>query len=263
MFARVIDKNVEIDRRSIDRIPAIDRIDALSSQLRNTCVDEKSAARRSCSFAHAALRCTAVPRAKQPKDRERAARAAGSRFARVAGMRAATVPYVVSYVVSGFSRTFLIFVITAALTGCSDPQPSMTAAEQPGKLVSDDTAISDPHASAAHGDHTPRHGGIVYMKGDLHFEVVLSRSGHHRVYFSDAARAELPAATASEVSLTISNGEGREETVKAEVDEAGESWIAAAKTIPGGDSTVRVAFVVAAEPYWIDVPYIQVVGGRW
>jgi hypothetical protein len=136
----------------------------------------------------------------------------------------------------------------------------MTAAEQSGKLAPDETAISDPHSSPAHGDHTPRHGGIVYMKGDLHFEVVLSRSGTHRVYFSDAARAELPAATASEVSLTIFSG-GREETVKAEVDEAGESWIASAKTITGGDSMVRVAFVVGAEPYWIDVPYVEVVGG--
>ena len=114
-----------------------------------------------------------------------------------------------------------------------------------------------------HGDHTPRHGGIVYMKGDLHFEVVLNRSGLHRIYFSDAARAELPASTASEVSLTISSGSGREETVKAEVDEAGESWVASARTMAGGDATVRVAFVVGAEPYWIDVPYIEVAGSRW
>lgn len=155
----------------------------------------------------------------------------------------------------------LIFVVAVASIGCSDPQPSLTAAEQSAKAPSDETAMSDPHGSAAHGDHTPRHGGIVYMKGDLHFEVVLSQSGRHRIYFSDAARAELPASTASEVSLTISNGAGREETVKAEVDEAGESWIASATTITGGDSTVRVAFVVDAEPYWIDVPYIQVVGG--
>jgi hypothetical protein len=157
---------------------------------------------------------------------------------------------------------FLVVVIAAASTGCSDPQPSLTAAEQSGTQASHEAAVSDPHSSAAHGNHTPRHGGVVYMKGDLHFEVVLSRSGTHRVYFSDAARAELPAATASEVSLTISSGGGREETVKAEVDEAGESWVASARTMAGADATVRVAFVVGAEPYWIDVPYVEVVGGR-
>ena len=170
---------------------------------------------------------------------------AGSHLARMVRMRAAFV---------------VVVVITAASTGCADPQPSLTPAEQSGKLASDKTTFSDPHSSAAHGDHTPRHGGIVYMKGDLHFEVVLSRSGQHRIYFSDAARADLPAATASEVSLTISSGSGREETVKAKVDEAGESWVASARTA-GGDATVRIAFVVGAEPYWIDVPYIEVVGG--
>lgn len=95
------------------------------------------------------------------------------------------------------------------------------------------------------------------MKGDLHFEVVLSRAGAHRVYFSDAARAELPAATASDVTLTLSNGEAPAETLKAEVDESGESWIATGSPLKGADVTARVAFVVDDEPYWIDVPYIE------
>ena len=68
-------------------------------------------------------------------------------------------------------------------------------------------APATDHATGAHGDHTPHHGGTVYMNGDLHFEVVLHRDGNHRLYFSDAARAELPAATASEVTLTFSSGE--------------------------------------------------------
>ena len=99
------------------------------------------------------------------------------------------------------------------------------------------------------------------MKGDLHFEVVLSRSGTHRIYFSDAARAALPAATASDVSLTISAGSGREETLRAEVDETGESWVAIGRPPSGADATVRVAFVVGEEPYWIDVPFVEAVGG--
>jgi hypothetical protein len=95
------------------------------------------------------------------------------------------------------------------------------------------------------------------MKGNLHFEVVISRSGKHRVYFSDATRADLPAATASEVTLTFSNGEGAAETVRAEVDENGESWIAAGTPLKGSEGTARLAFVVYGEPYWIDVPYIE------
>ncbi len=99
------------------------------------------------------------------------------------------------------------------------------------------------------------------MKGDLHFEVVLSRSGTHRIYFSDAARAALPAATASDVSLTISGGSEAEEALKAEVDEAGESWVVTTKSMKRADATVRVAFVVGDEPYWIDVPFIELVAG--
>jgi hypothetical protein len=95
------------------------------------------------------------------------------------------------------------------------------------------------------------------MNGDLHFEVVLNRTGTHRVYFSDATRAELPAATASEVTLTLSSGEGSAETLKAEVDESGESWIAAGLPLKGHDITARVAFVIDTEPYWIDVPYLE------
>ena len=41
------------------------------------------------------------------------------------------------------------------------------------------------------------------MDGDLHFEVVLGRSGEHRLYFSDAMREELPAATAAGVTVTV------------------------------------------------------------
>ena len=101
------------------------------------------------------------------------------------------------------------------------------------------------------------------MNGDLHFEIVLSRDGNHRLYFSDAMRAELPAATASDVTLTFSSGEGPGDTLKAEVDGNGESWIAKGAPltlIKGAEVTARVAFVVNDEPYWIDVPYIEAAG---
>ena len=96
------------------------------------------------------------------------------------------------------------------------------------------------------------------MNGNLHFEVVLRRDGNHRLYFSDAARAALPAATASEVTLTFSSGESPGHMLSAEVDGNGESWIIKGSPPTGADVTARVGFVVDDEPYWIDVPYIDV-----
>ena len=58
-------------------------------------------------------------------------------------------------------------------------------------------------SSMEHGDHNPHHGGVVYMYDDMHYEVVLDPAGHHRIYFSDATRADLPASAASRVTLTL------------------------------------------------------------
>jgi hypothetical protein len=98
------------------------------------------------------------------------------------------------------------------------------------------------------------------MKGDLHYEVVVDRSGReHHLYFSDAVREDLPASVASSASLTI-RGEGEpEETIPLQIDSTGESWIGSGRAVAELGSgrnmiTVRVAFTVANDPYWIDVP---------
>jgi hypothetical protein len=41
------------------------------------------------------------------------------------------------------------------------------------------------------------------MYGDLHYEVVLNPRGEHRIYFSDAQRAELPASVTSDVTIAV------------------------------------------------------------
>lgn len=94
------------------------------------------------------------------------------------------------------------------------------------------------------------------MRGDLHFEVVFDGGGRHRVFFSDAVRAELPAAIASGVTLTVSGTTMPSETLKARVDDNGESWIVEGSPLRGANVVARVSFVVAGEPYWIDVPFI-------
>ena len=60
-----------------------------------------------------------------------------------------------------------------------------------------------------HDDHSPRHGGLVMMLGDLHYEVVLDPEGEHRVYFTNELRDDLPPDIASEVTVTVQSPGGR------------------------------------------------------
>jgi hypothetical protein len=119
-------------------------------------------------------------------------------------------------------------------------------------------AASTPAAGGTvpHGDHNPHFGGLVLMNGDLHFEVVLDRNGGARVYFSDATRNELPAATASEVTVTITRTSQAPEIVALHIDESGESWVGRGSPVADPpEATVRVAYTSHGKPYFIDVPY--------
>jgi hypothetical protein len=122
------------------------------------------------------------------------------------------------------------------------PATAQTAASQP------------PSPAIPHGDHNPRFGGVVYMDGDLHFEVVLGRDGRHRVYFSDAMRNELPAATASEVTLTVSQQGRAPEEIHLAIDDTGEVWAGQGHRIETADASARVAYVIRGRPFFIDVP---------
>jgi hypothetical protein len=114
-----------------------------------------------------------------------------------------------------------------------------------------------PGGAVPHGDHNPHHGGIVMMKGnDLHYEVVLDPAGRdHRVYFTDAVREDLPATVASEVVLTIKRPSAADERIPLRIDDAGESWVGHGQPVASRASTsVRVAFSIRGEAYWIDLP---------
>jgi hypothetical protein len=144
----------------------------------------------------------------------------------------------------------LAFASAILVTCVSCSSQSQSAAP----VETDDAA--NTHAASPHGNHDPRHGGMVFMKGDLHFEVVLSPNGTHRIFFSDAVRAELPASMASEVTVSFSNGESATETLSGEIDDSGESWVVSGSPLKGKDITARVSFVVGNEAYWIDIPYM-------
>ena len=111
-------------------------------------------------------------------------------------------------------------------------------------------------ATIPHMDHSPRHGGLVLMRGDTHFEVVLNRvEGDCRVYFTDATRAELPASFASRVEIGLATMDGNRQDVPFQVDADGKTWVGRLKMTGDPQAIVRVTYVARGEqPYWIDVP---------
>jgi hypothetical protein len=119
------------------------------------------------------------------------------------------------------------------------------------------TAAATPAGGAAvpHGDHNPHFGGLVLMNGELHFEVVLGRDGSARVYFSDATRNELPAATASGVTITVTTTSKAPETIALQIDESGESWTGRGHPVTEPDATARITYTARGKPYFIDVPF--------
>lgn len=112
-------------------------------------------------------------------------------------------------------------------------------------------------AAMPHGDHSPHHGGIVMMKGEMHYEVVLDPAGRtDQLFFTDATRQDLPASIASTAALTIHRPDGSDEPIPLQIDESGESWTGSGRPVADPDkTTVRVAFTVSDEPYWIDLPF--------
>lgn len=146
----------------------------------------------------------------------------------------------------------LVPAILLAAVACSSPRQEPAAAPASPKPVdSQHAGITTPH-----GDHSPHHGGLVLMSGELHYEVVLDPGGKHAVWFSDAVREALPASVASKVEMTVMRPNAPAETLALDLDESGESWIAAGRPITGTDVMVKLVFVARGEPFEIEIPYI-------
>jgi hypothetical protein len=111
--------------------------------------------------------------------------------------------------------------------------------------------------TAPHGDHKPHHGGLVMMKGDLHYEIVFDPRGRgYQVYFTDAVRRGLPASTASEVTLTIMRSDAAAERIELRIDAGLNAWVGTGRPVAEPDRTnARLAFTIKSEPYWIDLPF--------
>jgi hypothetical protein len=149
-------------------------------------------------------------------------------------------------------RAWAWVLLAGAIAGCDGSGAIGCHASAPVPAAGD-----DPPAAVAHGDHSPHHGGIVMMKGDLHYEVVLDPSGRYRLYFSDATREDLPAAAAANASITITRPDAPPEGIALRIDDSGESWIGEGNPVAQPSKTTsRVSFTVKGEePYWIDLPF--------
>lgn len=165
----------------------------------------------------------------------------------------------------GHRRILTMAAIAAGLVACGSQEPREAAAPVAAPVATAPAAggaASQAQMAMSgampHGDHNPHHGGIVMMKGDLHFEVVSNAAGRYNLYFTDATRADLPAAAAENVSLTVHRPAAADEPIAMHIDDAGESWVGTgAKVDDPANTTVRVAFTLKGDqPYWIDLPYV-------
>ncbi len=140
-------------------------------------------------------------------------------------------------------------------TGGSAPVATVQEAGAATASASASGAAAGPSSAIPHGDHNPKFGGLVLMNGDLHFEVVMRRNGSYSVFFSDAVRAELPAATASAMTVTVTRKSGPPETIALHIDESGESWTGQGRAVENPSATARIAYTARGNPYFIDVPF--------
>src|SRR3954463_16146283 len=148
--------------------------------------------------------------------------------------------------IRGLAAMILCAAVTGAGGGEEEPAPAL--------VVPPAGAAGTSAGTVPPGDHNPHFGGLVLMNGDLHFEVVLARDGSARVYFSDATRAELPAATASAVTITITQQSRAPEVIALHIDDSGESWTGRGRPIDDPAATARIAYTAQGKPYFIDVP---------
>jgi len=143
----------------------------------------------------------------------------------------------------------LVVAFAVACARSSDRQPSTSL----------NTSSSDAQhqgITTPHGDHSPHHGGMVLMNGDLHYEVVLDPAGRHQVWFTDAVRSDLPASIARDVRMVISRPKAPAETLDLAIDDAGESWVAHGKPVAGDNVMVKLTYAVEGSPYEVEIPFI-------
>jgi len=111
-----------------------------------------------------------------------------------------------------------------------------------------------PHGDELHGDHDAHHGGFVMMYEDIHFEVAAAPTGGIQIYYTNAIRAELPAATVSDVAVEIVRPGSDTEYVSMGISAAGDFWEGDSAPVAEEGAIVRVGFLYEGQPLMLDVP---------
>jgi len=139
------------------------------------------------------------------------------------------------------------------LVACGGREREATPAAQASTAPTD---AAHRNLTGPHGDHSPRHGGVVLMNGDVHYEVVLSKDGRHQIWFTDAVRSDLPASVATGVTMEVARPGAHVEVVTLTIDDAGEAWIANARPLEGDGVMVKIRYALQGEPHEIEVPFV-------
>jgi hypothetical protein len=141
-----------------------------------------------------------------------------------------------------------VLLICALTAACSKPaEPKPEPAKKPVDTLH--AGITTPH-----GDHSPHHGGLVLMNGEVHYEVVFDSQGKHRVWFSDAVREDLPASIAADVVMAVTPKMGAATTFALTIDDSGESWVADGSHPLAGGDMVKLSYKLRGEPFEIEIP---------
>lgn len=110
------------------------------------------------------------------------------------------------------------------------------------------------HGDEPHGDHDAHHGGFVMMYEDIHFEVAAIPAGGIQVYYTNAARFELPAATVSDLVVEIERPGLATEAVTMSISAGGDYWEGASAPLVEPGAVVRIGFLYEHAPLMLDVP---------
>jgi hypothetical protein len=148
------------------------------------------------------------------------------------------------------TRGLLLMVLAASACSSKPAAPAAATTNKPADAQH--AGITTPH-----GDHSPRHGGIVMMNGETHYEVVFDPAGKHRVWFSNAVREELPASIATGVVMIVGRPMGPAETLALTIDDSGESWVAAGAPLDESGTMVKLSYAMRGEPFEIEIPYVR------
>lgn len=121
-------------------------------------------------------------------------------------------------------------------------------------LTGTHAGVAAAHGPVAHGDHNAKHGGVVLMYQDIHYETVLLPKGGVQLWITDEMRNDLPAATVSDVAVEIARPGAEPEPVDMAMAPSGEYWEGSSAAVIDAKTVVRVAFLLRGEPVLVNVP---------